>query len=179
MLEIIESESQINEIQRALYEKLVSSSIKFNNIKIGHQGGSGGHLVYWIEENDFWYTYQKHRNRHWNAFGLGRPDLKKQKDIICEINIPFTLNRRIGGAFAIDKENNINLLHRGLIGGGRKGIGKKNFFHKYKSETKFVSDGDRETEVLVIGEIYSDKFLINLKKFIDKVNRFKEEMTTD
>jgi len=34
------------------------------------------------------------------------------------------MNRTIAGAFASDDEGNIYLVHRGRIGGGKKGIGR-------------------------------------------------------
>jgi 5-methylcytosine-specific restriction protein A len=64
------------------------------------------------------------KSRYWNAFGTRNPKQNKMVPIGCEINFPlFGIDRRVSGGVAEDETGRLSLVHRGRIGGGRKGIG--------------------------------------------------------
>jgi hypothetical protein len=83
------------------------------------------------------------------------------------------LDRRVQGALARDNNNHIWLLHRGKIGGGKPGIGRKLFFENYHGEVTEVA-GNRFT---IIGDISSLDFVESVKDFVQEVNRIKNLVT--
>lgn len=89
--------------------------------------------------------------------------------IVCEINPPLEgLDKRVQGAFACDN-GHIWLLHRGKIGGGKPGIGRKLFFENYLGEVREISN-DR---FAIIGDINSPDFIERVKNFVQEVERIK------
>ncbi len=111
--------------------------------------------------------------KHWNGFGIGRPKEGRVNSIVCEINFPYEgINRRIAGAFG--KENDeIVLLHRGKIGGGRKGIGKSLFIDNYRGKFIPVSDGDVENNLALVGNFNSRNVINQIELFVKEVERIK------
>ena len=120
-------------------------------------------------------------NRFWNAFGIGKPKAGQNNSITGEINFPFEgINRRTAGAFAEDNNGNILVLHRGKIGGGKKGIGKDNFINHVRG-VDFVTaiDGNIETEFCLIGELNSKYFSKQVAIFIKEISRIKRNLENE
>ena len=116
-------------------------------------------------------------NRYFNVFGLGKPDTGFTHKIINEICIPKVgINRRIAGAFGKDEHGNFYILHRGIIGGGVKGIGKNLFMRKYCENFDQIQDGERISKMVVIANIHSDKLDKRITDFIKEVNRIKTDL---
>ncbi len=95
-----------------------------------------------------------------------------------EINPPVEgINRRIGGIFAEDDQKMKYLLHRGKIGGGRAGIGKKEFMKWFKEQggkTICLDDGNQRNEVIFITAL-NDKHLVHkIAFFVKQVDQFKQ-----
>lgn len=112
-------------------------------------------------------------------YGLVRKlDANKSNNITVEINIPIQrINRNIAGLFATDEEGSIFLLHRGKIGGGRKGVGKNAFISSCnQSFTDVRSDKNRVDNALLIGNISEEDFITKLSLFIENVYKFKESI---
>ena len=65
--------------------------------------------------------------------GVTEPKVGKNNSLCAEINFPFEgINRNIAGAFAREGDNGSTyILHRGIIGGGKPGIGKTYFLGKF------------------------------------------------
>lgn len=96
--------------------------------------------------------------------------------IIAEINPPKVgLNRRVSGAFLKDALGRTYLAHRGRVGGGRKGIGKKAFMAWYRSDKEVVNDGGRYTEMIIIGALDDETLIEELAAFTYSVAAFKEQ----
>jgi hypothetical protein len=94
--------------------------------------------------------------------------------ICCEINFPLSgIDRRVSGALAEDQRGRLFLVHRGQIGGGRKGIGAELFWKHFDGQPSIVVDGDRETEVVVLGSIESPRLLRQIQFFVWEVERIK------
>jgi hypothetical protein len=94
--------------------------------------------------------------------------------ICCEINFPLAgINRQISGAVAENERGGLFLVHRGQIGGGRKGIGAELFWKHYEGEPSVVIDGDRETELVVVGSLQSPRFLRQIQCFVREIERIK------
>jgi len=67
-------------------------------------------------------------------------------------------------------------MHRGLIGGGRPGMGKNNFFRYFQGETIDVVDGEKINKLAVIGNVYDPSFAEKVKEFITEINRVKNKI---
>ena len=161
---------------QAKFEKLVrETATQSQQMQLGHQGGGMDVDVNFIRPLNFWIGFADARNRHWNALGTGNP-FREGHSIVAEINPPKEgINRRISGAFIKDTEGRIYLAHRGRVGGGRKGIGKKAFMSWYEGSIDWVRDGDRDNEMIVIGAIDDSKFMEKLGAFTKIVSIFKEQ----
>jgi 5-methylcytosine-specific restriction protein A len=131
--------------------------------------------VYYIEPHKFWVGLADSRNRYWNALGIGNP-FRDDHSIVAEINPPKEgINRRISGAFVRDQNGRVYLAHRGRVGGGRKGIGKRAFLSWYEGSIEWIEDGDRVNEMIVVGALDDPQFVEKLGAFAKIVSIFKEE----
>jgi hypothetical protein len=142
---------------------------------IGYPGGNQSSKVYWAEDLGIWLACDViEKSRYWNAFGTRNPKQNKMVPICCEINFPLSgVDRRIGGAVAEDERGRLFLVHRGQIGGGRKGIGAELFWKHFDGKPSIVVDGDRETELVVVGSIDSPRLLRQIQFFVREVERIK------
>jgi hypothetical protein len=114
-------------------------------------------------------------NRFGHAFGAEKPTGSSHIPITCEINFPAKgIDRRIGGALAIDREGRIFVVHRGRIGGGKKGVGKALFDDHYRGVWAIMEDGSAETTVALIGVLNSPRFVRQVSQFVRKVDRMKD-----
>ena len=94
--------------------------------------------------------------------------------IASEINFPWAqIDRKTGGAFAEDARGNVFVIHRGKIGGGKKGIGKSLFEHNYRGVWSFMEDGDSISQVAVIGNLKSERFALQAAQFVKKIEMLK------
>jgi hypothetical protein len=146
---------------------------------VGFHGGAFETIMYWNKKHDIWVVPDDMGNRYWNAFGLGKPDPNLSNSITCEINIPYEINRRVAGGFAEDVDGNIYLIHRGLIGGSKKGVGKTLFKNNYRGEWTGVLDDGELRYVALVGELKSNNLLQQIKDFILEVERIKDLVTED
>lgn len=135
-----------------------------------------------------WFAHQALESaripRHWNALGSGTPALRRSNDITVEVNPAIRgVDRRVAGLFALDdKTGSTVLLHRGKIGGGKKGIGKASFMEWYSGKrVKFIdpSRDDGEEQAILVADLDSSEFLVQLESFVNAVHRFKASHNTD
>ena len=110
--------------------------------------------------------------------------LPGSNNITVEVNPAIDgVNRRVNGLFAVDdKTGHTVLLHRGRIGGGRKGIGKTSFMGWYPgTKVKFFdpSHDDSEESAILVADLESGEFLDQLEYFVDAVHRFKASRKAD
>ena len=104
--------------------------------------------------------------------------LRRSNNITVEVNPAIHgVNRRVAGLFAVDdKTDHTVLLHRGRIGGGKKGIGKSSFIEWYPgTKVEFIdpSHDYGEESAILVADLDSERFLIQLEDFVDAVHRFK------
>jgi 5-methylcytosine-specific restriction protein A len=177
MLQLISDYDETNKCQVRFDNKLAVVLKNREFLNIGYQGGHEIHEVY--TDGDIWYANKEidydPSQRYWNAFGIGL--FGGSNDIVVEINIPFKgVNRRVAGLYARDPyTNDVFLLHRGKVGGGRKGIGKRAFLNWYRGERVKVDEADgRISEAILVTSLEASDFLFTLKYFIHRVERFKE-----
>lgn len=161
-------EDFINIMSNKLNERIIAT--------IGFQGGNRQEEILWSDKLQLWMTpgvQWKGTNRFWNAFGIDKPVSEKSMSITCEINMPYKLNRRIGGIFAEDEYGNVFILHRGNIGGSKKGISKKLFRNKYTGEWVEACDYDRYNNFALIGELYSNDLPYQIQNFVYEIKNIK------
>lgn len=182
MLKLIEGFEENQVLHKRFQRKLVgSASTDPKTLEFGYQGGGRAAHAVWYREGNWWYGYRAFKGSYWNAFGLGNALLSKgQRNIVVEINPPpFGLNRKIQGAFAIDDEAREWLIHRGRLGGGREGIGK-DFLEWYPRDAKRqMKDGNRTSEVILVGHINDESFLNAVRGFVGLAHAFKAARETD
>lgn len=173
MITVIDTNDEIEKCQNLLKEIFESYNPEYINPNPSSRGGAEEMEVMYFKKHDIWAGLGEAENRYWNAFGIGKPIEGRNTSIVCEINFPYDgINRKVAGAFG--KENDqIVLLHRGLIGGGRQGIGKQLFFKNYQGKFLDVIDGKKETSVAIIGTLNSKKFLSQVAFFVREIERIK------
>ena len=177
MLKIVTDKDKILEFQETLDNLLKEKLADEGLFKIGFPSGSWDCTIN-FDKNIWHHSYEISESspRFWNGFGLSNElEEKKSNNIVVEVNIPIVgVNKRVSGLFAIDdKTNNVFLMHRGKVGGGRKGIGKNSFLGWYSGVLESVFDDNEENKALLIGNIKSKDFIKNLTQFIKKVAEFK------
>jgi hypothetical protein len=176
MLKVIEDESSIRRNQRLFARALRTLAEETIPVKLGHPGASEKAKVAWSEALGIWSFSRKIAGtRYWNAFGVGRPEGGAGIAITCEINFPLCgIDRRTGGAFAQDRAGHVFVVHRGKLGGGRKGIGKSLFENSYRGVWEVMEDGGQESPVALIGVLHSPRFARQITQFVRKIARMKE-----
>jgi len=179
MLKVVENEAAIARYQQRFARSLRSFADEKILVKLGHPGASEKAKVAWSESLRIWFFSRRIvGSRYWNAFGIGRPENGESVAITCEINIPVSgIDRRIGGAFAEDQAGRILVVHRGKLGGGRKGVGKSLFEERYSGVWEVMDDGGEETPVAVAGVLQSPRLPRQIAQFVRKIARIKESAT--
>lgn len=177
MLKVIDDEKMIRKCARLFtksFKPFIDESIK---VKLGHQGASFGAKVSWSKKLGIWIFSQATKDvRFWNAFGVGLPQEAGHLPITAEINFPWAgIDRKTGAAFAQDAWNRVFVIHRGKIGGGKKGIGKSLFEENYRGVWAWMEDGESLTQVAVIGALGSSRFALQAAQFIGKIEKLKSK----
>ncbi|MEN6423702.1 MAG: hypothetical protein ABFD76_17315 [Smithella sp.] len=154
------------------FKPFVDEQIK---VKLGHQGASFSAKIFWSKKLGIWKFSQTVKEvRYWNAFGIGKPGTSGVLSIASEINFPWAqIDRKTGGAFAEDHWGNVFVIHRGKIGGGKKGVGKSLFEQNYRGVWSLMEDGNSISEVAVIGNLKSGRFAPQAAQFVKKIEMMK------
>lgn len=158
------------------FKPFIDEQIK---IKLGHQGASFPAKVFYCSKLSLWMLFRVTKNvKYWNVFGIGKPQAGSLLPITAEINFPWSaIDRKIGAAFAKDLLGNVFVIHRGKIGGGKKGIGKSFFEHHYRGLWVPMEDGDSLAQVAVIGSLNSPRLALQTALFIKKIEILKSIAT--
>lgn len=175
MIKIIDDYDQIlalhNKFQKKL-DKFLNSEIECS---VGYPSGSFKDVVKYSPELDIWISTKTHDTKYWNGFGVGQPLHDKNNSLNGEINLPIEgISRRVAGAFGVEYNGTILVLHRGKIGGGTKGIGKHFFVDNFRGDFVNAKDGDRESKFCVVGELGSLHFPKQVADFIKEIYRVKK-----
>jgi hypothetical protein len=176
MLKIIEDEAAVKKYRRQFiksFKPLIDDKIQ---VQLGHPGGAFMAKVFWSNRLGIWIFHQKvSQTRCGHAFGVGKPTVTSTVPITCEINFPARgVDRRMGGALAKDRDGRIFVVHRGKIGGGKKGVGKSLFDKYYRGAWAVMEDGFEETPVALVGALHSPRFARQVAQFVRKVERIKD-----
>ncbi|HOC59983.1 MAG: hypothetical protein KBA28_04925 [Syntrophaceae bacterium] len=175
MLKVIDEKKQIARYARRFaksFRPFLDEEIK---VHLGHQGASVSARVSWLKSLGIWtFTRTAKDGRFWNAFGVGKPKHSGYLPITTEINFPEAgIDRKTGAAFAADAWNRVYVVHRGKIGGGKKGVGKSFFEDNYRGVWAWMEDGGSITKVAVIGELRSSRFALQIAQFVEKIDKLK------
>ncbi len=175
MLKVLDDESAIKRYGRQFikcFKPFIDEKIPVN---LGHPGATVKAKVLWSERLGIWMVHEKMSgSKYGHAFGAEKPAGSSHIPITCEINFPAKgIDRRIGGALAEDRNGRIFVVHRGRIGGGKKGVGKALFDGHYRGVWAIMEDGSAETMVALIGVLNSPRFVRQVSQFVHKVERMK------
>jgi len=174
MITVITDRQEIQRLHRRFQRQLQQYFTEPFHCRIGYPGGSWNGDVQYSSEFDLWIAERQLDNRYWNGFGSGRPIDWNSNSLSGEINFPYEgINRRIAGVFAIEDNENILVLHRGKIGGGKPGIGKNFFTDNFRGDFVTAIDGNRETQFCLVGELSSPLFARQVANFIFEIRRIK------
>lgn len=175
MITIVTDRHEIRKLHQQFHKQLDKYLTDQIDCWVGYPSGSFEDNVKYYSELDIWISKAEHHNKFWNGFGVGRPLAGKNNSLNGEINFPYEGNyRKVAGAFAVEENGNILVLHRGKIGGGKPGIGKSYFTDNYRGDFITAIDGDRETNFCLVGELNSLHFPIQISNFIHEIYRVKK-----
>lgn len=174
-LAMLSARQEIARANREFMTKLRDGARSEGRMALGFRGGQVEADVFYREDLGIWIASEELENRSWHAFGLGTP--RASNSIVIEINLPAEgINRRISGGFAADRAGELYVIHRGRVGGGRQGIGKREFLAYYSrmgGALEIVQDGDGTSGVLVLGALHDDRLPALIAAFIRTVEEFK------
>lgn len=175
MLKVLKDELAIKKYRRQFIKSFKPFITEKIPVNLGHPGGTTKAKVLWSDSLGIWMFQEKiSDNRYWHAFGAGKPSASSHIPITCEINFPASgIDRRIGGALAIDRSGKIFVVHRGKLGGGKKGVGKSLFEDHYRGVWAIMEDGPVETTVALIGILNSPRFVRQVTQFVRKIDTIK------
>ena len=175
MLKVISDQPAIKKYAGQFAKKFKPFIDEEIKVKLGHQGAGFPAKVLWSKSLGIWkFSRAIKEVRYWNAFGVGKPGASSVLSIASEINFPWAqIDRKTGGAFAEDAWGNVFVIHRGKIGGGKKGVGKSLFEHNYRGVWAFMEDGDSLSQVAVIGALNSPRFALQAAQFVKKIEMLK------
>ena len=175
MIRIIEDYDQILKLHRKFHKQLKNYLTEKIDCFVGYPSGSFHDIVRYSSELDIWLSSNEQHNRFWNGFGVGKPIENRNNSLNGEINFPFEgISRRVAGAFAIEDNGTILVLHRGKIGGGTKGIGKQFFLDNFRGDFVDAIDENRENTFCVVGELNSIHFPEQVSNFVKEIYRVKK-----
>lgn len=180
MIKVVEDQRTIARLHKQFLAKLADEFAERIECWVGFPGGNFPDTISYSDELDIWVSSNEQDTRYWNGFGVGRPKPGSNNSLVGEINFPYLdINRRIAGAFAIEGDGNVLVLHRGKIGGGKPGIGKNYFTENYTGEWVTAIDGDRETDFCLVAEFGSPLFASQVADFIKQIQRVKHLINTN
>ena len=183
-----DSKRALEEMKRALrkgskpYRRIVSyrkSGKRNRSIVSGKEDDTKVEVV-WMKEEEFWSYLRRNETDYWYAFGLDNPKDSKRLDIAVQINPPREgVNLRVGGMFALDEIGEIHLCHTGAIGGSGKGVGKTEFWKRYRGNSEKVHVPTRNMSIPVVdlGPVTSKMLSSRIARFIREVARIKKSIS--
>ena len=174
-VELIDDPQEIGAAQKLLTERFAEGATVFADMSLGFRGGSAdGNTLYWHPRLEVWGAFEvlSEQGRFWNPFGTTDPSGGGGLAITCEVNPPLSgVNRQVAGAFAADPNTeHYLLLHRGRIGGGRRGISQELFWAKTELPAVTTDDGQK---FVVVADLDAGDVPAQVARFVYEVARIK------
>jgi hypothetical protein len=132
--------------------------------------------VRWFPGHRFWMVFDID-DRMMCGLAMKAPAKGERVTLTLEFAIPqHGIDRFVPGAFAVDDYGNLLLVHRGGFGGGNRGLGRKAFLQQYQGRSLTVTDGDRQTHVVLVATLGSTRFFDQFASFLREVERMRTEL---
>ncbi|MCX7982624.1 MAG: hypothetical protein N2572_06925 [Syntrophales bacterium] len=175
MLRIVEDEQAIKRYLRRFLSHFRALPHRKEILSVGHRGKSYTVRVFWLDSLGIWLARDWRGDYFRHIFGLVPLSSACKVSTTCEINFPRSgIDRRLGGAFALDSAGRVYVIHRGLLG-GRKGMGKGLFLREYRGVWAEIEEGDRVSSVVVVGDLASVRFPRQVAQFVRQIVEIKEK----
>jgi hypothetical protein len=184
MLVSVTAQDEIRAAQSALADGFAKTAGLGVIANVGFMGGMVAVQVYWVGRLGIWGSFNVEplgelhpaaRERYWNAFGTQNPAESRNLSITCEINPPHSgTYRRTAGLYA--KESGTGqtfVLHRGTIGGGRPGIGREEFWKRWRGRTESVLEEQVDTTCAVVCCLDNQNFPDEIAEFVHDIREIK------
>ncbi len=186
MWNLLTDKREISAAQRSFVSVFAERSDEVVRCRAGYQGGWMPIEAHWNEKLGIWLAWEFQGRdkvsipRHWNAFGTNRPISDRNMSITCEINFAVQgIEARLEGAFSKDGEGGLHIVHRGGIGGGRRGIGRSSFFRSYYGKRLRIPERGEEREFALVADLESPRLADQVACFVHEVERIKERAVED
>jgi len=174
MIRVITDAKRIKKYNTAFKNSLDKELTEFTHCFVSYPSGRTEADVKYSPELNIWVAQTEYHNRFWNGFGIGKPIVRRNNTLVGEINFPYSgIDRRIGGVFAQDDNGDILILHRGKIGGGKRGIGKKYFLDNCTADIVSAIDDKSEEKFCLVGSLNSTLLPQQTANFINEIYRVK------
>jgi hypothetical protein len=148
---------------------------------IGYPGGSYRTTIYNLTEHGFWFGGGMPTgtiSHYWNCFGLGTMKAGASRNIMCEINPPTSgVSGLCGGVFIANEHGKVALASRGRLGGGKAGVGRKNFEKFYRDGWIQAFREDEIHKLVLIDYLDSPNLAARLGDYIFAVAKIKGKIT--
>lgn len=133
--------------------------------------------VHWSEPLGIWMCFQPRPGGHWNAFGVQPPVPGKHNNLTCTINFPRRgINRRMAGVVGSSSRRSANLIaHRGRIGAGRSGVGRRLLGSGFTGHWQEFIDDDQVSRLALVGNLEAEQFPWQVADFVKQVERIKQQ----
>ena len=121
--------------------------------------------------------------KRYSIAGFGTPSglESRQGNLLSRLRGGGLAVRGIDGEWAAWQRNGdsgIIVIHRGMLGGGKKGVGKSFFADHYRGVWTMMGDGPLETPVALIGLLNSSLFVRQVTQFIRKIDMIKNSFSS-
>ena len=172
-MQALESREEIAAAQAELLQRFRDRGAQPSDEQINYTTKPKEVSVLWLADLDLWVATSELPNRFRNAFGTGRPSGGSFSYIVHISSPKEGPNSHVSGLFVRDSEGRVFLAHDGRTGGGRKSIGRAELFAHLHVTPETVRCGDRDREVLLIGDVASTEILDRIAGFVDGVRQLR------
>lgn len=173
---ILEDSEQIQKADELLKQRFASSRFEIIPVIVPYSSAKELSVdARWFPDDHFWLAVDP-ENRM--VFGLSKVRPSEGEKVIptLELAIAGETNRLIPGAFVRDTNGSLFLVHRGGFRSGEKEVSRRVFLRKFRGKTMQVEDGERQSDVVLIGVLGSTGFLEQVAFFLTGVYVMKKEL---
>lgn len=172
MFQIVTDVDSIFELNKIMNEK-IKEILHFEKKKeITSPSGRGSFDV-------FFEKMQKKTVRAWapftremtlgNVFMTGNPFSSDLMQIDVQINFPAEkYHRRLGGAFVVDRRDNVFIAHTGKLTKGKAGLKKSKVLDAFSTQTIEAQDNEKISHLILVSSLEDTEIANNIWSFAKK-----------